>query len=81
MFDTHILQGLEINIKGEKSLSAEMNFFYSKADVALWRDETSDEKREEIRRSSSSLFQKYPKVFYSPLLLFSTWNGERMHGN
>lgn len=57
MFDTHILQGLEINIKGEKSLSA------SKADVALWRDETSDEKREEISRSSSSLFQKYPKVF------------------
>ena len=57
MFDTHILQGLEINIKGEKSLSAEMNFF------ALWRDETSDEKREEISRSSSSLFQKYPKVF------------------
>lgn len=63
MFDTHILQGLEINIKGEKSLSAEMIFFYSKADVALWRDETSDEKREEISRSSSSLFQKYPKVF------------------
>ena len=31
--------------------------------VALWKDETSDEKYEEIPRSSDSLFEKNPKVF------------------
>ena len=31
--------------------------------VALWKDEISDEKHEEIPRSSDSLFEKNPKVF------------------
>ena len=31
--------------------------------IALWRDETSDKKHEEIRRLSSSLIEKNPKVF------------------
>ena len=31
--------------------------------VALWKDEISDEKYEEIPRSSDSLFEKNPKVF------------------
>ena len=37
--------------------------------VALWRDETNDEKHEEISRWSSSLFQKNPEVFESPLFV------------
>ena len=36
--------------------------------VALWKDEISDEKHEEIPRSSDSLFEKNPKV--SELQLF-----------
>ena len=31
--------------------------------VALWKDEISDEKHEEIPRSSDNLFEKNPKVF------------------
>ena len=38
--------------------------------VALWKDEISDEKHEEIPRSSDSLFEKNPKV--SELQLFSS---------
>ena len=37
---------------------------------ALWRDEISDEKHEEIRRLRSSLIENNPKVFQ--LLLFSS---------
>ena len=36
------------------------NYFYRA--VALWKDEISDEKHEEIYRSSDSLFEKNPKV-------------------
>jgi len=44
------------------------NCFYRA--VALWRDETSDKKHEAIRRLSSSLTEKNPKVF--ELLLFAS---------
>ena len=44
------------------------NYFYRA--VALWKDEISDEKHEEIPRSSDSLFEKNPKV--SELQLFSS---------
>ena len=37
------------------------NCFYRA--IALWRDEMSDEKHEEIRRVSSTLIEKNPKVF------------------
>ena len=42
------------------------NYFYQA--VALWKDEISDEKHEEIPCSSDSLFEKNPKV--SELQLF-----------
>ena len=45
---------------------------------ALWKDETSDEKHEEINKSSSSMFQKYPKVF--ELLLLAIFSYEHSHG-
>ena len=44
------------------------NCFYRA--VALWRDEISDKKHEEIRRLSSSLIEKNSKVF-GPLLFSS----------
>ena len=37
---------------------------------ALWRDGMSDDKHEEIRRLSSALIEKNPKV-YQPLLFSS----------
>ena len=39
--------------------------------VVLWKDEISDEKHEEIPRSSESLFEKNPKVFELQLFF---WN-------
>ena len=44
------------------------NCFYRA--IALWRDEISDEKHEEICRLSSTLIEKNPKVF-QPLLFSS----------
>ena len=44
------------------------NCFYRA--IALWYDEVSDEKHEEIRRLSSSLIERNPKVF-EPLLFSS----------
>ena len=44
------------------------NCFYRA--IALWKDEVSDEKHEEIRRLSSSLIERNPKVF-EPLLFSS----------
>jgi len=44
------------------------NCFYRA--IALWRDEMTDEKHEEIRRLSSTLIEKNPKVF-QPLLFSS----------
>ena len=44
------------------------NCFYRA--IALWNDEVSDEKHEEIRRLSSRLIQRNPKVF-EPLLFSS----------
>ena len=38
--------------------------------IALWRDERTDEKHEEIHRLSSSLIEKNPTVF-EPLLFSS----------
>ena len=57
------LRRLKIYIlKGEKSgdVSGDGNRFYRP--VALRRDETGNEKHEEISRSSSSFFQKNPRV-------------------
>ena len=45
----------------EDIVSGDRSYFYRA--VALKRDETGDEKYEEISRSSCSLFQKNPKVF------------------
>ena len=55
-------QTREIVVRGDG------NCFYRA--IALWRDETSDKKHEEIRRLSSSLIEKNPKVF-EPLLFAS----------
>ena len=55
-------QRREIVVRGDG------NCFYRA--IALWRDETSDKKHEEIRRLSSSLIEKTPKVF--ELLLFAS---------
>ena len=56
--------------EGEKSgdVSGDGNRFYRP--VALRRDKTGNEKHEEISRSSSSFFQKNPRV--SELLPFAT---------
>ena len=51
-----------------KCASKDRNCFYRA--IALWRDEMSDEKHEEIRRLSSALIEKNPKVF-QPLLFSS----------
>ena len=55
-------QRREIVVRGDG------NCFYRA--IALWRDETSDKKHEEIRRLSSSLIEKNPKVF-EPLFFAS----------
>ena len=55
-------QRREIVVRGDG------NCFYRA--IALWRDETSDKKHEEIRRLRSSLIEKNPKVF-EPLLFAS----------
>ena len=52
-------QRSEVVVKGDG------NCFYRA--IALWRDEMSDEKHEEIRRLSSAWIEKNPKVF-QPLL-------------
>ena len=55
-------------LKGEKSLSADMETIFYRA-VALSKDEISeDEKHAEIPKSSDSMFEKNPKV--SELQLF-----------
>ena len=59
----------------EVVISGNGNCFYPA--VALGRDETSDEKHEEISRWSSSLFQKNPKVFELPL--FAIFNYKASH--
>ena len=61
-------QRREIVVRGD------VNCFYRA--IALWRDEMSDEKHEEIRRLSSSLIEKNPKIF-EPLrtLLFELCGG------
>lgn len=57
----------------EVVVSRNGNCFYR----ALWKDETSNEKHEEINRSSSSMFQKNQKVFE---LSLATFNYEHSHG-
>ena len=53
-------------LRREVVVHGDGNYFYRA--VALWKDEISDEKHEEIPRSSDSLFEKNPKV--SELQLF-----------
>ena len=48
-------QRSEVVVRGDR------NCFYRAN--ALWRDEMSDEKHEEIRTLSSALIEKSPKVF------------------
>ena len=55
-------------LRREVVVHGDGNYFYRA--VALWKDEISDEKHEEIPRSSDSLFEKNPKV--SELQLFSS---------
>ena len=54
--------------KREVVVRGDGNWFYRA--IALWRDEISDKKHEEIRRLSSTLIEKNPKVF-QPLLFSS----------
>ena len=54
--------------RSEVVVRGDGNCFYRA--IALWRDEMSDEKHEEIRRLSSTLIKKNPKVF-QPLLFSS----------
>ena len=56
------------NVPGQRSDVIDGNCFYRAN--ALWRDEISDEKHEEIRRLRSPLIENNPKVFQS--LLFSS---------
>ena len=44
-------------------------------DVALWKDEISNEKHEKIPRSSDSLFENNPKIFVPPLSPRTPWRG------
>ena len=60
-------QRSEVVIRGDR------NCFYRA--FALWRDEISDEKHEEIRRFSSALIEKNPKVFLVATLLFELCEG------
>ena len=60
MFENIPLLRREVVVHGDGK------YFYRA--VALWKDEISDEKHEEIPRSSDSLFEKNPKV--SELQLF-----------
>ena len=62
MFENIPLLRREVVVHGDGK------YFYRA--VALWKDEISDEKHEEIPRSSDSLFEKNPKV--SELQLFSS---------
>ena len=55
MFENIPLLRREVVVHGDGK------YFYRA--VALWKDEISDEKHEEIPRSSDSLFEKNPKVF------------------
>ena len=48
-------------LRREVVVHGDGKYFYRA--VALWKDEISDEKHEEIPRSSDSLFEKNPKVF------------------
>ena len=48
-------QRREIVVRGDG------NCFYRA--IALWRDETSDRKHEEVRRLSSSFIEQHPQVF------------------
>ena len=51
------------------------NYFYWA--VAFWKDEISDEKHEEIPRSSDSLFAKNPKVFELQLFFSKTQSARK----
>ena len=74
---TSKLRRLKIYVlKGEKPLFAKNGDCFNQV-VALWRDETSDEKRKDISRWSSSLFQKNLKVFELPL--FAIFNYKASH--
>ena len=44
-------------------------------DVALWKDEISNEKHEKIPRSSDNLFENNPKIFALPLSPRTPWRG------
>ena len=65
------LQKSEVVVRGDG------NCFYPA--IALWRDEMSDEKHEEIRRLSSTLIEKNLKVF-EPLLFSSNSVKEKITG-
>ena len=50
-------------LKGEKSLSEEMEIVFNYRAVALWKDEMSNDTHEEIHRLSSCFNEKNPRAF------------------
>ena len=67
VFDRQITQAENLRFQRREVIDGgNGNCFYRA--VALWKNETSDEKHEEISRLSSRLFQENPKVFKLPLL-------------
>ena len=70
-------------LKGEMSLSAEMEIIFYRA-VALWKDEISDGKHEEISSSSDSLFEKKSKGLWVVTFLLElpegSWQEKQDHG-
>ena len=74
VFDTHITRAGNKHQRREVVISGNGSC-YSKADVALWRDETSDERS--VGRVPLC-FRKIQRFFSCHSLLFSTWNDERM---
>ena len=70
-------------LKGEMSLSAEMEIIFYRA-VALWKDEISDGKHEEISSSNDSLFEKKSKGLWVVTFLLElpegSWQEKQDHG-
>ena len=57
-------------LRREVVVHGDGNYFYRA--VALWKDEISDEKHEDIPRPSDSLFEKNPKVFELKLFFLNS---------
>ena len=58
-------------LRREVVVHGDGNYFYRA--VALWKDEISDGKHEEVPHSSDSLFKKNSKVFELQLFFSNSW--------